>query len=254
MKGTRLGTVGIGRPRAVGERALGGGGIGQCRKVSALRGSPQTGNGVSSLAVGTWGGLGLLVGMRYARRSNRHRGTEPLPGRHSPRVGLLSRTEFCAIFQIKPEFFSTVPFCLFFPLSPRPWLPACVQLHPHPRCQPVWFPCHGAKCPSWNSSSLPTPGHKPTGRSVPRTCSIPATSLASPSPHIPQPRPCLWDSPDPSHSSRLRRGVRGAQVQAAGAHRGLPWTMGRESVQPPHPELSVSLSQAWSSRSARQPG
>lgn len=66
------GTVGIGRPRAVGERALGGGGIGQCRKLSALTGSPQTGNGVSSLAVGTWGGLGLLAGVQYARRGNRH--------------------------------------------------------------------------------------------------------------------------------------------------------------------------------------
>lgn len=124
---------------------------------------------------------GLLPGSRYTgmpgpsgwdvickKEQQTLRGTEPLPGRQSSRVGLLSGTEFCVIFQIKPElFFSTVPFCLFFPLSPRPWLPACVQLHPRPRCQPLWFLCNGSKHPSWNSSSLPTPGHKPTGRSVP---------------------------------------------------------------------------------------
>lgn len=48
--------------------------------------------------------------------------------------------------------------------------------------------------------------------------------------------------------------MKGAQVQAAGAQRGLSWTVGKESVQPPHQELSFFLSQAWGSRSARRQG
>lgn len=161
-----------------------------------------------SQAVGSWDGLGPPTGVWCAGRNSRHRGTEPLPGRR-----LLNGAEVCAIFQIKPGVvFLHKPILSVLPRISQALAPCLCPAPPPSQCGY----CVCAKCPSWNSSSIPD---------QPQAWLLwPAPALShssrglSHSPHPPaQPQPCLWGSPDFSYY-RLRSGVKAAQGPSNSAH------------------------------------
>lgn len=147
----------------------------------------------------------------------------------SSHASLPSGSDSCAVFQIPPGVLvhcRPIPSAL--PLTSQALAPCCgppPPAHPHPCLRGPWLPCDGAKCPSWNSSSLPlpSPGHKPA------SCSVPSPGLSYTPHSAAQPRPYLPGSPDLSCSSRPRRRVRGAQGPSGRAQGELPCAGGVNS-------------------------
>lgn len=132
----------------------------------SVRQPPDWEQGYSQAVLGEAGPPSQDVMCRQGQQTLRD--TAPLLGRHSSLIGLLNGTELWAVFQIKPGVvFLHNPILSVLPLISQALAP-CLCLAPpaSPEAQPVWLLCDGAKCPSWNSSSLPNLGHKPTGCSA----------------------------------------------------------------------------------------